>query len=217
MADSNSYLANITADPALVSALGVVLPLISTNKVALSMTTQEVTDLTNLCNAYTTQYQVANTAKATAKAAVTLKDTNKRNARKALINWTKVWRSNNAISDSLLELLMCPAHGVQPSFTTPTIPTNLVAFSDGQGNIELRWNRGTNIRGTSFFIETRDSPTSDFRVLGVTTTAKFVTEATPGQYISYRVIAARHGKFSPPTAPVSLWDNGQTGAFSVAA
>lgn len=217
MPNVNGYIVDITADPALVAALGVVLPLINTNKTALAMTTQQVTDLTNLCNAYTTQYQVANTAKATAKAAVTLKDMNKRSARQALITWTKIWRSNEAISDSLLELLMCPAHGIQPTHPSPVTPTNLVAFADGQGNIELRWKRSTNIQGTRFIIESRESATDDFAIVGLTTSAKFVTQHTPGQYISYRVIAARAAEASQPTAPVSLWDNGQTGAFSVAA
>ena len=128
MANGNNTLPEIVADAEIVSAMNMILPQINTNKLTLGMTATQVTDLTLLCNNFITQYGVANTAKATAKSAVSLKDSQKRIARNALLSWAKAWRANPAVPDSLLELLLCAPHNVQPTHNPPVTPTSLVAF-----------------------------------------------------------------------------------------
>lgn len=211
------YITELRADPALVAALNTILPLINTNKTTLGMTAQQVTDLTNLCNAYITQYNAANTARLAAKAAVASKDANKKTALTSLYSYVKTWRANAAIPDSLLEQLMVAPHNVSGTTTPPVTPLDLVAFSDGQGNIELRWKKSTNKSGTQFVIEQRTSPTEDWTLAGVTTKQKYELTRTPGEYVAFRIIAVRGGMTSNPSIPVSLWDNGSGQTLQIAA
>jgi hypothetical protein len=116
-----------------------------------------------------------------------------------------------------LAQLFCAPHNSSPTSTPPTTVTELVAFASAQGEVQLKWKRGTNKQGTQFVVERRASATADWEFEGVTTKASYATEWAPGDYVAYRVISVRSGKTSAPSAPVSLWDNGSSNTLTLAA
>jgi hypothetical protein len=212
-----SIWSEFNSDAEFVAAMQAALPLINSNKTTLGMTTQQVTDLTTLCNTYIANYNAAITAKAAAKAAVSLKNTARKSATGSMFSYVKVWRANTAVPDSLLTQLFCAPHNSTPTSTPPVTVTELVALASAQGEVQLKWKRGTNKQGTQFVVERRASASADWEFDGVTTKASYATEWAPGDYVAYRVISVRSGKTSAPSAPVSLWDNDSSATLQLAA
>lgn len=217
MPNINKTISEIEADLELIAALQNALPVINTNKTTLGLSAQQVTDLTNVCNTYFTQYQTMLTAKQAAKSAATTKDTNKRTAKNAYLAWAKQWRANANIPDALLEQIFVAPHQTPKSTAPPATPTNLQALADMHGQIELRFSKNGNKQGTQFIIETRDSATADWALIGVTTKSKYTFSAPVGEYIAMRVTASRGDQLSVPSVPTILWDNGAGNTLQIAA
>jgi hypothetical protein len=125
-----------------------------------------------------------------------------------LSKWAKTFRANLAISDALLAQLNLPPHNPQATKTPPATPLDLTASADGQGLVSLRWKRNGNKSGTQFLIETQTTPGGEWTITGATTKVRFSFQAVPGNYVGFRVIAARDDEQSAPSVPVVLWLNG---------
>lgn len=209
------YLTNLSSEPEFIQALNTVLPVISAQKTTLGMTAQQVTDLTNLCNAFIASYSTATTAKLAAKSAVATKESQRKAAQNSLFAWVKQWRANTAIPDALLEQLMVAPHKTPGTKTAPTTPTSFQAVPNGLGVVKFTWDRNGNTSSTTFVIESRKSPTDDWAVAFTTTKTKFELQVTPGQYIAFRIYANRNNTNSVASAPVILWENGGTGSATL--
>ena len=207
----------IQSDPALVAAVQQILPVVSAQKTVLNMTTQQVTDLTNLANAYIAQYGASNTAKAAAKSAVASKDTAKKAMTNSLYSYVRQWRANPGVSDALLAQLLCSPRNTSGSSTPPTMPTELTAFANGLGDIQLKWNRNGNKSGTVFLVQSRFAPNGEWVTINATTKVSDKLTAEPGNYIAFRIVAVRGGRSSNPSVPVSLWEDGNGETLRLAA
>ena len=72
------------------------------------------------------------------------------------------------------------------------IPTNLVAYGTDIGINLLSWNRNGNKANTTFIIEAKIGAATTWQIVGTATKAEFKhTGQTPGQKVSYRVLARR--------------------------
>jgi hypothetical protein len=208
----------INRDADLVAALQQILPIVSAQKTTLNMTAQQVTDLTNLANGYIAQYGAMNTARAAAKSATASKDTSRRTMANSLYSYVKQWRANPAVSDALLAQLLCaPRNNGGGSSTTPNMPTDLTAFANGLGDIQLKWKPNGNKSRTVYLIQTRSSAAGAWTTIDAVTKTSYETSATPGEYIAFRLIATRGGKASNPSISVSLWENGNSETLRLAA
>ncbi len=181
------------------------LPIISSQKTVLGLSAQQVTDLTNLCNAYTTQFNVATSARLNAKSQDESKDLMKKNALISLLGYVKIWRANNAIPDSLLEQLMVAPHKVSGTKTPPVTPGDPQLSSNAQGVVKIKWAKNGNKSGTLYMVQTRTSTSAEWSQVAVTTETKFELNWTPGDYLGVRLIAQRNKQQSQPTAEIALW------------
>lgn len=120
--------------------------------------------------------------------------------------YAKTFRADPTISDALLGLLMLAPHNPPKTSTPPAQPGQCNAKGDLQGFVYLKWGRGGNGSGTIFTIEYRLQPSGPWTVLGTTLKSTFAYQATPGEFVQFRVVAQRKGQSSPPSLPATLWD-----------
>lgn len=176
------------------------------NAPALGLQPADISEIQNASTNFTTELNDWTAAKASADNAKTVKNTQRTVSRAVVSKWAKIFRAKVSVSDALLGQLQLAPHNPPASKTPPAQPFDLVANSDGNGNIVLRWNRAGNIQGTQFIIEYRAAANQAWAVLTSTTRASFATTWSPGQYVGYRVIAKRNDQTSPACTPVVLWD-----------
>lgn len=200
------YITDKISDAELAVDLASFYTVANNNKVVLGLQAGDITEIQNASTNFNTDLTAWIAAKAAADNAKGVKDTQRATSRAVISKWAKVFRANQAVPDALLSQLMLAPHKPTGSKTPPTQPTDLVANSDGNGNITLRWNRNGNIQGTQFIIEYKAAAGDAWAVLSSTSRASFQTTWSPGQYVSYRVIAKRNGQSSAPSTPVVLWD-----------
>jgi hypothetical protein len=174
--------------------------------VVLGLAAGDLTEIQNASTNFSTGLNGWIAAKATADNAKGVKDGQRVTSRTVVSKWAKIFRANQAVPDALLSQLLLAPHKTPGEKTAPAQPTNLVANSDGDGNITLRWNRAGNIQGTQFIIEYKAASGDPWAVLTSTTRASCQTTWSPGQYVSFRVIAKRNGQTSAASTPVVLWD-----------
>lgn len=187
------------------------------NQPALGLQPADLSEIQNASTNFTTELNDWTAAKASADNAKTVKDAQRTASRTVISKWAKIFRAKASVSDALLGQLMLAPHNPPASKTPPAQPFDLVANSDGNGNIVLRWNRAGNIQGTQFIIEYRAAANQAWSVLSSTTRASFATTWNPGQYVGYRIIAKRNGQTSPACTPVVLWDGESMEALQLAA
>lgn len=211
------YITEIDADGDLSTALANFNTVCIANTAALGLTPANLLEIAGASTTFTTDLNALVAAKATAKSAAALKDTQKKSSKATVSKYAKMFRANVAVTDALLAQLQLPAHKTPGTKTPPTTPTMLVANADGTGLVSLSWNRMGNIAGTVFLIEYRTSPTSDWAVVNTTTRVRFSVQATPGSYIAFRVSAQRNGQTSAASTPVVLWDSSAPQALQIAA
>jgi hypothetical protein len=199
------YITEIERDGDLNLAMANFSAVCTANATPLGLTGPMLAEIDDAATEFATKLTAAAAAKAAQRAAVEAKDDQKAASQAIISKYAKIFRANSAIQDSLLAELMLPPHNTPGSQTTPTTPIDLVASANGDGVTTLKWNRNGNDRGTTFRIEKRTSPEGAWTIVDTTTRRRLATMSTPGQYVAYRVIAARNGMASPPSTPVVLW------------
>jgi YD repeat-containing protein len=209
------WITEIVADGALNSALANFATVCEDNAGPLGLTGPQVAEIESAAANFSTELSAATAAKAAQKAAVAAKNTQKATSKGIVSKYAKIFRANASVSDELLAQLMLPPHSTPGSDSSPTTPLDLIATANGDGVTTLKWNRNGNIQGTTFRIEKRTSPSGAWTILGTTTRRTFVTMSTPGQYVAYRVTAARNDMTSAPSTPVVLWDTTGEGEASL--
>ena len=211
------WITDIRADEPFDVALGT----FNTNCIAyqdeLGLSAPDLAEIAGAATAFHTNVTAVSDAKADLANSVTAKDTQKTASKNVVSKWAKTFRANANIPDAILAALLLPPHETPGSETTPTVPLELTATANGNGDILLKWNRNGNIQGTTFQIEYRNSPSAAWVLLDTTTKRTFNTSWNPGQYVAYRVRAVRRGVGSNWTAPEVLWDTEEGVQLSIAA
>ncbi len=187
------------------------------NLAALGLTAADKLIIDEACNDYVTAYNAHLAAKAAAEAAREAKDDQRATTRAVINGYAKQFRANLGIPDSLLVELEVAPHSTPGVKTAPTTPINTVATADGNGDIELKWNRNGNISGTIFQVEYKTSPSGAWTNLGSTNTRKFRCNFPAGSYVAFRVCAQRRGISSNFCTPVTLWATEPTETLQIAA
>jgi len=179
------------------------------NAVALGgLTPAQLTEISGMATNFTSSLNSYATAKAAADLALSNRNAQVKTSKATLSKWAKTFRANPTITDALLDQLDLPHHKTPGSKTPPVTPGNLIASSDVQGLVSLKWKRNGNTSTTVFTIETQTALDGDWSIAGSTTKTKFDYQAVLGNYIAFRVFASRDGQNSQPTVPVTLWANG---------
>jgi len=204
----SQYITEIAKDGELNSALANFSSVCSTNAAALGLGPPDIAEISGASSVFNTTLNAWTAAKATAESAKTTKNTQKTTSKAIVSKWAKVFRAKTTVTDTLLAQLMLPPHKTPGNSTPPTIPSDVIASSDGLGNVRLVWKRNGNKANTVFVIEYRSSSTGPWTFLGTSTSTKFATEWQPGSYVGFRVTAQRAGMTSAPSNPVVLWETG---------
>ena len=163
------------------------------NKVALNLQPADLTEIGNAATAFSTGLNTAVNAKVAAKATINAKDTTRKTTRTTVGKWGKIFRSNLAVPDALLDTLMLPSHKTPGKKTQPSTPEKLVASATGNGFVTLQWSRNGNIATTTFVIEYRASLSDTWIQVGSTSKARWQYQAIAGSEIWFRVTANRRG------------------------
>lgn len=211
------YITEIHADDAYNAAVQNFAVACDANKVALGLSVPDLAEIAGAAVAFGTTMSNLIAAKNAAESAREAKDVQKAATKAIVSKWAKTFRANMALPDALLVDLMVAPHLTPGAKTPPAIPLDLVAASDGQGNIRLQWKRNGNIQGTSFLVEFQSSPGGEWQYLSSVSKRTFFTTWEPGAYVAYRVTAIRRGIASAPGIPVVLWLGGSEVALKLAA
>lgn len=212
-----AFITEITADGELNTALANFNTVCAANAATLALAPADLTAIAAASTGFNTTLNAATVAKAAAKNSVEAKDMQKKTSKSTVSKYAKLFRANAAVPDNLLDSLMLPHHKTPGSKTAPTQPLNLYGNADGNGLVNLKWNRNGNTSGTTFLIEVRTDPAGPWSISGSTTQTKFGYQAVPGAYIAFRVTATRRNLLSPPSVPFALWENGGGVSLQLAA
>lgn len=140
-----------------------------------------------------------------AQAAQVQKQERQRAARAVVSKYAKIFRADEKIPDSVLGgLRLAPREPARPKSPVHEV-VGLVATSDGQGLVKLKWKANGNKPRTQYLVEVRHSPSERWTFLGLTTRTRFEHQATVGVYIGFRVIAHRGVRSGEPSYPFLLW------------
>lgn len=187
------------------------------NSAALGLTAPQVEQIADACDAVATALSSYTAAQAAANAARINKDEVFADSKALIDSFAKTFRADNTIDDSVLAEILVAPHRTPGTRTAPTTPTNFTGTANASGEITLKWKRNGNTSATQFIVESRFSDTGSWTTAGVTNSTKFVTEATPGTFVSYRVRAKKQNVTTSPTSAVSFWGEGDSGELSIAA
>ncbi len=170
---------------------------IEANKVELNVSNDQVLEMLGLQtghNTALTEKQSADELKQSKTANLRQK---RRDAMKKVAFYNKIFKADENIPTSLIELAGFDANDGIPTSSTPQQPINLVANGFSNGNNELKWNKNGNKPNTVYIIEGRLESEANFSFVGTTTKQKFAHKnQTPGARMFYRVKAQRHDQES---------------------
>ncbi len=215
MDPSSSYILDSRSDLSFIAAYQNFYTTCQSNAATLGLTAANLTEIQGGLTTLQTAYNNMIAQRDLAKNTTTTKITARKNAHTIVAKWAKTFDANPAISDGLLNQLQLPPHKPGRTISAPTTPTNLVAEANGNGLIQLKWDRNGNTSATIFEIEAQYAPGGDWTQIGSTTKTRYQFPATIGNYISLRLYSSRNDRVSQPTTPVTLWGNGASGAEPV--
>lgn len=201
------YITEIDADGGLDTALANFNTVCAANAATLGLQPADLTAIATASTSFKTTLDVATSAKAAARNSVRAKEIQKTASKATVSKYARIFRANPSVPDNLLDSLMLPHHKTPGTKTPPAEPHSLVGSADGNGLVRLKWHRNGNISGTQFLVETRSDPRGPWSICGCVTQVKFVFQAKPGQYIAFRITAARNNQVSQASTPFSLWEN----------
>lgn len=210
------YITQIEVDSKLRSAMADFSAVCAARAVELGLSPSDLAEIDEAASGFSEDLLLLIAAKAAMHSAAVRKDARKEASQAVIAKWAKIFRANPDISDATLAGLQLAPHHVQGVRTSPTAPTNLVANSDGQGNISLKWDRNGNRNGTTFELQSRTPSDGEWRFIGTTSKVSFRLQAPVGQQISFRVRATRASRSSHASAPCTLW-SGSPGILRAAA
>ncbi len=175
---------------------------------ALSLTPQNITDLTTLTTQARANFNAAQSARNVAKAATTNQD----NSVRALIDLgadlvktirAKALTTNNP---TLYAIAQIPAPATPQTIGAPPAPTNLRATLLNTGGIELKW-EGLLANSTFFSVWRKTAGQTTFTQVGTTAQKFFLDETVPADAalaggVNYAIKAQRIGFESDFSEPI---------------
>ena len=211
------YLSSIEADAELSAAWQNFSQVCAEQAAALDLSPGDLAAIADAADGFREDLAGWEAAKAAAQSALTRKNSRREASRELLARYARAFRANEAVSDALLTRLRLAPHRTPGTRSEPGAPTDLVAWSDGDGNVSLKWNRAGNRKGTIFIIQLKDAPEGAWQILDTTAATRYRTQRAPGRYAAFRVIAKRRGLASAPCTPAVLWPAGVGVELQVAA
>jgi hypothetical protein len=203
------YLSEILSDHDLATALGTLAEVCAESQAELGLTPADIAEIQGAVAEFRADLQKAFAARAAARAAVEAKNSSRELAREVSSKWSRLFRANPDIPDSLLAKMNLAPHVVPGTRSAPETPFDLVARPDGNGNVLLKWNRGGNRQGTQFLIEARFARDESWQMLASTTRSTYKARFAPGRYVAFRLRAQRAGRTSYSSIPCELWGTEQ--------
>ena len=157
-----------------------------------------------------------NTAKVQMKSATQNKNTARKKAIADARALARRVQSNPAVTPALKSNLGLNPKTNKPGAVTPITPVGLMAEGYSNGVNELKWNRNGNHPSTVFLVEALIADAPDFVQIGGVTATKFThSGVTPGQKITYRVVARRRNVYSDPSDVAVLYPYSKTPALQL--
>lgn len=202
------YLSEILSDVDLAAALTNLADVCAAHQAELNLTLDDVAEIQGAADSFTTDLNAAVAAKAAARSAVEAKNITRQRSREIAAKWSRIFRSNESIPDSLLVNMRMAPHVVPGTRTTPNAPSSFTASVNGEGSVLLKWHRAGNRQGTQFVIEVQYEPGARWTILDITTQCKYRARFEPGRYVAFRVKARRGGRVSEISQPCTLWYSG---------
>lgn len=201
----SQYITQIEVDSKLRGAMASFSEVCVDRAVELGLSPADLAEIDAAASGFSDDLLLLVAAKSALNSAIKRKDAQKESSQAVIAKWAKVFRANPEISNATLANLQLAHHHVKGTRTSPTIPTKLIANSDGQGNIGLKWDRGGNRNGTVFEIQSRTSVNGEWRFIASTTKVRFQLQAPVGKRIEFRVRATRASQSSAYSTPFTLW------------
>ena len=187
------------------------------NKVALGLSTDQLAEITAAAVDAATKFNDWTAAQTAANKAKDAKNEQFDATATTISAFAKTFRANNAISDALLAELMVAPHNPGRTSSPPVTPTYFQGSADANGLVTLTWKRNGNTTSTQFVVEGRTSDTAPWTTYGVATSCKFTYQASPGNYVAFRVVAKKKNVVAPATTSVSFWGASSSLTLSEAA
>lgn len=175
------------------------------NAAALGLSEPQVAQITAAAAEIASAYESWTTAVASAKAVLVTKDETFADTKALIDSFAKLFRADNGIPDALLAELAVAPHIPTRSFNAPVTPTGFTGSATANGQITLKWKREGNTSSTQFIVESATSDAGPWTLATITNSTKATLQATPGQFITYRVVAKKGNDVADPTDAFSFW------------
>lgn len=187
----------------------------ATEAVTLGFTASDAEAINTAVGEYDAALMAANVAKDAAKNAVQFKDATLTSTSQFIRTWVdRVIVSPEGTSEIFGKLGITP----YSSSAGPVVaPINVSATPNADGTCKIAWQRGSNVSGTVWVVESSTSG-GEWEFEAISTSVKFVdTAANPGTPKSYRIRAQRNGVTSPPSPEAGIYGGGEGGTLQIAA
>jgi hypothetical protein len=195
------------------------LPVWAVNPAAIGLTALQVADLTTLTASARASYDATAAARNTAKALTGQQTDDVATMYDLGADLIKTIRAfaQTTNDNAVYTAAQVPPPSPPSPLGPPETPKNLVGVINSAGEVVLDWDASL-AGGTSFSIERSTvSSTGPWTLIGTSEESNFTDTVVPSgvEGISYRIIAARSGGTSVPTAPLTILF-GNTAAGSTA-
>jgi hypothetical protein len=165
----------------------------TTNKAALGITAEQITELTTMRDNLTTKVNDKAAKVEAAKAATTAAGSARRAVNEKVGFYNKILKVNKTIDASLLAALGLNVEADGVGSIVPVAPTDLVVEGRSNGINYLRFKRAGNKSGVNFIVEAKIGGAAQFDFVAVIKKTRFEHKnQTPGVRAVYRVKAV-HG------------------------
>lgn len=184
------------------------------NAELLPITPAQVTEISTAQTTYANSVSAMTAAHDAAKAATNTKN-DAYGAAFALVQlWANQWQADPSVPQELiLELglnIRDTTHGPRPIFAV----TDVVASGNAVGTVRMKWNRGANLSGCNFIVQSRPVGGTEWTFVTVTTKTRLAIGGLPITATEMRVLTERRGILSEPSESTVVY--GEIGGFAAA-
>ncbi len=169
------------------------------NLTTLDLDAADITALTTKKSTFSTNLNTAKSKQAESKAATENKNISKTSLVTNIRTLARQIQANPAVPSNLKEQLGLKSQDPTPSPINPVSPTETSIETIGIGLNRIRWNRNSNVQGTTFLVESSNEPAGIWLIIGTTTKTNYDTNyVDPRGRTYFRVRAQRGSLISEP-------------------
>ena len=184
------------------------------NDVALGLGLPETGAITTAQTNYANSVSAMTAAHDAAKAATNTKNEAYAAAFALVQQWANQWQADPAVSQELILELGLNIRDTTPSPRPIFAVTDVVASGNAVGTVRMKWNRGANLPGCNFIVQSRPVGGTEWSFVTVTTKTRLAIGALPITATEMRVITERRGILSEPSESTVVY--GEVGGFAAA-